>query len=147
MRTIPSGRCAPGLAVIDAVGKLTTPEPLNVRLGIASGLVIVGDLIGAGAAQERGVVGDTPNLAPTGHTSHCRRLSAADRCAGRDRRSRPQNLAGFAEPQPAYRVGGESACSVASRRCNRRQAPLVRATKNPIAYLRRTAGEKRRGGE
>jgi hypothetical protein len=32
---------------------------LNVRLGIASGLVIVGDLIGAGAAQERGVVGDT----------------------------------------------------------------------------------------
>ena len=35
----------------------------NVRLGIASGLVVVGDLIGAGAAQERGVVGETPNLA------------------------------------------------------------------------------------
>src|SRR5271166_4352696 len=52
-----------GLAVIDAVGKLTTPEPLNVRLGVASGLVVVGDLIGAGAAQERGVVGETPNLA------------------------------------------------------------------------------------
>src|SRR5262250_2596380 len=42
-----------GLAVIGAVGTLTTPEPLNVRIGIASGLVIVGDLIGAGAAQER----------------------------------------------------------------------------------------------
>ena len=52
-----------GLAVVDAVGHLATPEPLNVRLGIASGLVVVGDLIGAGAAQERGVVGETPNLA------------------------------------------------------------------------------------
>jgi class 3 adenylate cyclase len=52
-----------GLAVIDAVGRLTTQEPLNVRIGIASGLVVVGDLIGAGAAQERGVVGETPNLA------------------------------------------------------------------------------------
>ena len=52
-----------GLAVIDAVSQLATPEPLNVRLGIASGLVVVGDLIGVGAAQERGVVGETPNLA------------------------------------------------------------------------------------
>ncbi|HEX3522488.1 MAG TPA: adenylate/guanylate cyclase domain-containing protein, partial [Stellaceae bacterium] len=52
-----------GLAVIDAVGRLATPEPLNVRLGVASGLVVVGDLIGAGAAQERGVIGETPNLA------------------------------------------------------------------------------------
>jgi hypothetical protein len=47
-----------GLAVIDAVGGLAIPEALNVRLGIASRLVVVGDLIGAGAAQERGVVGD-----------------------------------------------------------------------------------------
>ena len=52
-----------GLAVIDAVGGLATAERLNVRLGVASGLVVVGDLIGAGAAQERGVVGETPNLA------------------------------------------------------------------------------------
>ena len=52
-----------GLAVIDAVGQLATQEPLNVRIGIATGVVVVGDLIGAGAAQERGVVGETPNLA------------------------------------------------------------------------------------
>jgi class 3 adenylate cyclase len=38
-----------GLAVIDAVGRLATQEPLNVRIGIATGLVVVGDLIGAGA--------------------------------------------------------------------------------------------------
>jgi class 3 adenylate cyclase len=43
-----------GLAVIDAVGRLATAQPLRVRLGIASGLVVVGDLIGAGAAEERG---------------------------------------------------------------------------------------------
>ena len=36
--------------------------PLQVRLGIATGLVVVGDLIGSGAAQERGIVGETPNL-------------------------------------------------------------------------------------
>jgi class 3 adenylate cyclase len=40
-----------GRAVIDAVGGLATPEALTVRLGIASGLVVVGDLIGAGANQ------------------------------------------------------------------------------------------------
>ena len=52
-----------GIAVIDAVGRLARQEPLNVRIGVATGLVVVGDLIGAGAAQERGVVGETPNLA------------------------------------------------------------------------------------
>src|SRR5262252_9036957 len=52
-----------GLAVIEAVGRLEAPERLKVRLGVASGLVVVGDLIGTGAAQERGVVGETPNLA------------------------------------------------------------------------------------
>src|SRR5215831_4743979 len=52
-----------GLAVIDEISRLAAPDRLNVRLGVASGLVVVGDLIGAGAAQERGVVGETPNLA------------------------------------------------------------------------------------
>ena len=52
-----------GLALIEGVGKVTAPEPLQVRIGLATGLVIVGDLIGAGAAQEQAVVGETPNLA------------------------------------------------------------------------------------
>src|ERR1700730_7182748 len=43
-----------GLAVIEAVGRLPARQELNVRLGIATGLAVVGDLIGAGAAQERG---------------------------------------------------------------------------------------------
>jgi predicted ATPase len=52
-----------GLALIEAVGKLRVEEPLRVRIGIATGLVVVGDLVGSGEAQERGVVGETPNLA------------------------------------------------------------------------------------
>jgi class 3 adenylate cyclase/predicted ATPase len=52
-----------GLALIEAVGKLRTQEPLQVRIGVATGLVVVGDLFGSGEAQERGVVGETPNLA------------------------------------------------------------------------------------
>ncbi len=54
-----------GLALVDAVPKLATTSgpPLKVRIGIATGLVVVGDLVGSGAAQERGIVGETPNLA------------------------------------------------------------------------------------
>ena len=53
------------LGIIAAVGKLDTAAPgrLEVRVGIATGLVVVGDIVGSGEAQERGVVGETPNLA------------------------------------------------------------------------------------
>ena len=46
-----------GLALIEAVGKLHIQEPVQVRIGVATGLVVVGDLVGSGEAQERGVVG------------------------------------------------------------------------------------------
>jgi class 3 adenylate cyclase len=52
-----------GLALVDAVGRLQAPEPLRVRVGIGTGEVVVGDLITSGEGQERGVVGETPNLA------------------------------------------------------------------------------------
>ncbi len=54
-----------GLSLVEAVPKLKTATgvPLQVRVGIATGLVVVGDLIGVGAAQEHEVVGETPNLA------------------------------------------------------------------------------------
>src|SRR5262249_8634031 len=52
-----------GLALVDAVGRLQAPEPLRVRVGIGTGEVVVGDLITSGDGQERGVVGETPNLA------------------------------------------------------------------------------------
>ena len=52
-----------GLELITAVGTLKSASPLQARVGIATGLVVVGDLIGSGEAQERGIVGETPNLA------------------------------------------------------------------------------------
>jgi predicted ATPase/class 3 adenylate cyclase len=54
-----------GLALIDAVANLQTDigAELQVRIGIATGTVVVGDLLGEGAAQEQAVVGETPNLA------------------------------------------------------------------------------------
>ena len=54
-----------GLAVVDAVSGLSgkDSQQLKTRIGIATGVVVVGDLIGVGAAQENAVVGETPNLA------------------------------------------------------------------------------------
>ena len=54
-----------GLDLSKEVGQLSATDgaPLSARIGIATGVVMVGDLVGEGAAQERRVVGDTPNLA------------------------------------------------------------------------------------
>ena len=52
-----------GLAIVEAAPKLATGSALHVRVGIATGIVVVGDLLGSGESQERGVVGETPNLA------------------------------------------------------------------------------------
>jgi len=104
-----------GLAVIEAVGQLPAREDLRVRLGIATGLAVVGDLIGKGAAQERGVVGETPNLA-----ARVQALAAPNTLVIAEATRRqigglfdladlgPQAFAGFAEPQPAWQVLGES---------------------------------------
>jgi predicted ATPase/class 3 adenylate cyclase len=108
------------LAVVDAIVGLRTREQLHVRLGIASGLVVVGDLIGQGAARERDVVGETPNLA-----ARLQALAPPGTVVIADSTRRqigglfevedlgPQSLAGFVEPQRAWRVLGES--SVLSR--------------------------------
>src|SRR5207237_6649900 len=53
-----------GLSAVEAVGRLDVkPVKMQARVGIATGLVVVGDLIGEGSAQEQSVVGETPNLA------------------------------------------------------------------------------------
>jgi hypothetical protein len=50
-----------GLALIDAVATLPAREPLQVRIGAATGMVVVGDLVGSGKAQEHDIVGETPH--------------------------------------------------------------------------------------
>ena len=52
-----------GLELVASVGALKTHAPLQTRVGVATGLVVVGSLIGSGASQEQAIVGETPNLA------------------------------------------------------------------------------------
>jgi class 3 adenylate cyclase/tetratricopeptide (TPR) repeat protein len=52
-----------GLELVAAVRALKTPASLQTRVGVATGLVVVGDLIESDEAQERGIIGETPNLA------------------------------------------------------------------------------------
>jgi class 3 adenylate cyclase/predicted ATPase len=141
-----------GLAVIGVVGTLTTPERLSVRIGIASGLVVVGDLIGAGAAQERGVVGETPNLA-----ARLQALAAPGTLVIAESTRRqigglfeiqdlgPQPLAGFAEPQRAARVLGESGILSRFEALRSEATPLIGRAEELDLLLRRwaqaTAGE------
>ena len=104
-----------GLALLEAISRLPGPVPLQVHIGIATGLVVVGDLIGAGAAQERGVVGETPNLA-----ARLEGLAKPGTLVIADS-TRSQIgalfdledlgalvLAGFVEPQRCWRVIGDS---------------------------------------
>lgn len=104
-----------GLALIDAVGELQAAEPLQVRIGIATGLVVVGDLIGAGSAQEQAIVGETPNLA-----ARLQSLAEPNTILIAESTRRQigalfemvdlglQPLKGFAERQRAWRVSAEN---------------------------------------
>ncbi len=106
-----------GLSIIDVVKITKAPNgtPLSTRVGIATGVVIVGDLIGSGATQEAAVVGETPNLAARLQgvaglnqlvvAKETQRLLGAifdlSRLEGQD-------LKGIAGPVDAYRVEGEA---------------------------------------
>ena len=133
-----------GLAVIDLIGRLGAPERLNVRLGVASGLVVVGDLIGAGAARERGVVGETPNLA-----ARLQGLAQPGTLVIAESTRRqigtlfefedlgPQLLAGFAEPRQAWRVLGESGVLSRFEALRSEATPLIGRDEELDLLLRR----------
>ena len=141
-----------GLAVIEAVGRLPARQDLRVRLGIATGLAVVGDLIGEGAAQERGVVGETPNLAARlqalaapntlviGEATR-RQVGGLFELAGLG----PQGLAGFTEPQPAWRVVGESGMLSRFEALRSGETPLVGRAEEVEQLLRRW--EQAKSGE
>jgi predicted ATPase/class 3 adenylate cyclase len=110
------------LGIVEAVGQIKGPDgvSLQTRVGIATGLVVVGDIIGTGAAREEAIVGETPNLAArlqalagpnevliAGNTY--RLLGAAFEYDALGKHS----LKGFAEPIPAWRILREA--SVESR--------------------------------
>ena len=106
-----------GLALVDSVSNLQTGRnsPLQIRVGIATGLTVVGDLMGEGGAQEQAAVGDTPNLAArlqalaepgTVMISATTRRLTAGQFTYRDRG--PVALKGWMQPVPAWQVLGTS---------------------------------------
>jgi class 3 adenylate cyclase len=104
-----------GLELIAALSALKTRASLQTRLGIATGLVVVGEIVGSGTAQERAIVGETPNLAARLQT-----LAAPDTILIGEATKKllgglfdleatgEHELKGFARPIPAWRVRGEA---------------------------------------
>ena len=106
-----------GLALVDAVAKLSTDTDaaLSARIGIATGVAVVGDLTGEGAARERAAIGETPNLAARLQT--LAEPGAVLICPSTRRLTGghfdyhdigPQTLKGWAEPIPVWQVVGTS---------------------------------------
>jgi class 3 adenylate cyclase/tetratricopeptide (TPR) repeat protein len=110
------------IAIIAEVGGIELPDTTRVqaRIGIATGLVVVGEIIGSGTAQERTIVGETPNLA-----ARLQALAGPDTILVSEatqnllgglfelEHTGDHELKGFARPVPAWRVRGEA--SVESR--------------------------------
>ncbi|MDB5612222.1 MAG: adenylate cyclase [Bradyrhizobium sp.] len=106
-----------GLALVDAVANLQTDisAELQVRVGIATGMVVVGDLTGEGAAKEQAVIGETPNLAARLQTFAKPGTVLISESTHRIteghfefRNLGPVALKGWAEPAPAWQVLGIS---------------------------------------
>jgi class 3 adenylate cyclase/tetratricopeptide (TPR) repeat protein len=102
-----------GLALVDAVADLKTDidTVLRVRVGIATGMVVVGDLIGQGAAREQGVIGETPNLAARlqalampGTVLICESTRRITEGHFKYRNVGPAMLKGWTKPLPAWEV-------------------------------------------
>jgi class 3 adenylate cyclase len=115
-----------GLDIIAAVAQLEThaAEPLAVRIGIATGLVVVGDFSGEGAWWEHAVVGDAPNLAARlqalAEPGTVVVAASTRRLLGDLFRLRElgwHEVKGIAEPVAAWAVEGVSASESRSRRC------------------------------
>lgn len=135
-----------GLALVEAVPKLSTAAaaPLQVRVGIATGLVVIGDLVGSGEAQERGIVGDTPNLA-----ARLQSVAAPNTVVIADSTRRLTGglfeyrdlgslaLKGFAEPVPVWQALGASAAESRFEALRASTTPLVNRVEEIDLLLRR----------
>jgi class 3 adenylate cyclase/predicted ATPase len=144
-----------GLALVEAVPKLVTiaGSPLQVRVGIATGLVVVGDLIGTGAAQEQAVVGETPNLAARLQSlaepgavviSATTRQLTGGMFEYRD--LGPVALKGFGEGTLAWQVTGASAAESRFEALRASTTPLVGRDEEIELLMRRWERAKRGEG-
>jgi class 3 adenylate cyclase/predicted ATPase len=147
-----------GLAILDAVARLDTtaggPGTLEARVGIDSGLVVAGDLIGFGASLEAAIVGDTPNLAArlqgaaepgTVVISDATRLLVGSLFEYRELSL--SNLKGRRATERAWAVRGESVIDSRYEALRRGQLSLVNRTEELELLARRwdqsKAGEGR----
>lgn len=133
-----------GLALVDAVAATDAGTPLQARIGIATGLVVVGDLIGEGVSQERGVVGETPNLAARLQALAAPQAVVVDEGTRRQIGGLfevddlgPQTVAGFGAPQPAWRVLGDSGVVSRFEALRSNATPLVGRDEELDLLLRR----------
>jgi class 3 adenylate cyclase/predicted ATPase len=133
-----------GLAIVEAVGLLEAPEPLQVRLGIATGLVVVGDLLGSGTFYDNEVWGEGPNLAARLHSlAEPNALVIADstrRLIGSIFKVEDLGLLelkGFTEPQRVWRVLGENRFTSRFEALRSAETPLVDREEEIELLLRR----------
>src|SRR5262245_52262747 len=142
------------LAAVKEVRRVASAEALQVRIGLATGVAVVGDLIGSGAAQEQAVIGDTPNLAA--------RLQAL---AGPDEILIPENtrrlvgslfeyddlgqveIRGLATPVAAFRVVRESQPGSRFEALRTGETPLVGRAEELELLHRRWAQAKAGNGQ
>jgi len=140
------------LELIMAVAALKTLAPLQTRVGIATGLVVVGDLIGSDDGQERGIVGETrtrgapAKLGRAEHGGHCGEYAEAARQALRSRGPWSKRAQGHPGAGPglggsAGKYGGEPVRGPACRRdVARRARRRVRGPQASLAVSKSRAG-------
>jgi class 3 adenylate cyclase len=135
-----------GLAIVKAVGEPSLVQDYlpQVRIGIATGLAVVGDLIGSGAAQELAVVGEMPNLA-----ARLQVLAAPNTILIADTTHRLVGgifdvadlgavaMKGFGNPMQAWRVLGESTLQSRFEALRTNLTPLIGREEEIDLLLRR----------
>lgn len=133
-----------GLELIDKVSTLNTGVALSVRVGVATGPVVVGDIVGEGASQESAVVGETPNLAARLQgvaAPNTVVLSAATEHLVTGRFDldalEPQSLKGIAAPVQAFRALAVRDVSRFDAARERRLTPVVGRDEELGLLLRR----------
>jgi class 3 adenylate cyclase/tetratricopeptide (TPR) repeat protein len=122
------------IGILSDAGAIETPDGTRVqaRIGIATGLVVVGEIFGTGIAQERTIVGETPNLA-----ARLQALAGADCILVSESTQKllgglfelthtgEHELKGFDRPVPAWRVCGEASVESRFAAIRARQLPLI----------------------
>jgi class 3 adenylate cyclase len=122
------------VGILSEVAAIETPGGTRVqaRIGIATGLVVVGEIIGTGIAQERTIIGETPNLA-----ARLQALAGANCIIVSESTQKllgglfelthtgEHELKGFGRPVPAWRVCGEASVESRFAAIRARHLPLI----------------------